>query len=268
MFVLLLTVIYLFVPRGKGWKGLFYISRKGTKRERYRDLHGVLGFWFSIILVLMLAGGLPWTDVFGSGFKQVQKVTGTGFSEQWNGRGVVSMPKLKMGKRVSLDEMVEEAKRLDLKGIVTIELPKSERGVYTISNRTSDLGQMRKNHYDQCTGQLIYGGTWGDIGILMRARLWVMAFHQGQFGWWNWLLVLVTTIALLGMSITAILSYLARKKKGTWSIPLVSDTVVLDKVLVFIIITLGVLLPLFGVSVVLIWFVEKIRNRRKITNNN
>ena len=268
MFVLLLTGIYLFVPRDKGWKGLFYINRKGTKREQYRNLHGVLGFWFSIILVLMLAGGLPWTDVFGSGFKQVQKATGTGFPGQWKGRGIVSVPKPKMGNRVSLDEMVKEAKRLDLKGIVTIELPKSERGIYSISNRTSDLGQMRKNHYDQYTGQLIYGGTWGDIGILMRARLWVMAFHQGQFGYWNWLLVLVTTIALLGMSITAILSYLARRKKGTWSIPQVSDKVVLDKVLVFIIIGLGMLLPLFGASVILIWTVEKILSKKEITSNS
>ncbi len=264
MFVLLLTGVYLFFPREKGLKGLVHINWKGSKREKHRDIHGVIGFWFSIILVLMLAGGLPWTDVFGGGFKYVQKKTNTGFPAQWQGRGLKST--VATTPAISLDEMVKKANALGLKGQVTIGLPKAKEGTYSISNQTSDLEKMTMQYYDQYTGQILYQATWSDIGILMKGRLWAMAFHQGQFGWWNWLLILVTAIALLTMSLTGILSYLARKQKGSWSIPKVSDKIVLDKVLVGGILLLGILLPLFGASVILIWVIEKINAWRHQTS--
>ena len=48
---------------------------KQGKRILFRDLHTVLGFWVSLLLLLTLAGGFPWTDVFGANLKWVQKLT-------------------------------------------------------------------------------------------------------------------------------------------------------------------------------------------------
>jgi len=100
--------IYVFWPNKKeGLKGFVSIRFNQGKRILYRDLHAVLGFWISILLLATLAGGMPWTDVFGANFKWLQKVTQTGFPKTWSARGLTSKID---GQAVSLDEMVALAK--------------------------------------------------------------------------------------------------------------------------------------------------------------
>jgi len=254
MLVLIITGLYIFWPRGRGWKGFFTICTKGNKRIVYRDLHAITGFWFSLMLLLILAGGLPWTDVFGSGFQWVQNQTNTGYPTSWQGRTFSSEVN---GQALTLDDMVRTAQNLNLKGNVSISLPKNKNAVYTISNQTSDLNRLAVYHFDQYSGKLLYHGSWEDIGVLMKTRLWVMALHQGEFGFWNWLLVLVTALALIVMSITAIISYIKRKKKGEWSIPEVPSGFSLDAGIIIMVIILGILLPLFGLSLTVIYLIEK-----------
>jgi len=84
MVVLILTGIYVFWPaKERGWKGLFSVRTQLGSRILLRDIHAVGGFWISALLLVTLAGGLPWTDVFGENYKQLQKVTHTGFSKEW-----------------------------------------------------------------------------------------------------------------------------------------------------------------------------------------
>ena len=261
--VLIITGVYLFWPRERGWKGLFTVRFNVSKRILYRDLHAVSGFWFSAILLLILAGGLPWTDVWGTGYKWVRELTDSGITKEWKGRGLKSDAK---GRSISLDRMLIKAKALNLDGEVSIGLPKSSEGVYSVSNKTSNLEMTQKYHFDQYSGVELYHGTWKDIGVMRRTRLWVMAFHQGQFGFWNWLLVLFTAIALVFMSVTALLSYLKRKKKGEWSVPEVPVSFVVGKGLLLLLVLLALFLPMFGISLVFIYFVEKLR-RKKFSNS-
>lgn len=257
MVVLLITGIWIFWPRGRGWKGLVTIRTKGPRRVMYRDLHAVTGFWFSGLLLLILAGGLPWTDVFGAGYKWVQSATNTGYPAAWNGRTFSSHVE---GVPMTLDQMVQVADSLQLTGEVSILLPQSEGSVFSVTNETSELSALSMYHFDQYSGQLLRQQGWEDIGSMMQSRLWVMAFHQGQFGWWNWFLMLLTAIALLFLSVSALLSYLRRKPKGSWGVPSSQD--LKPGVLVAsVVIILGILLPLFGLSVVLILLFEPLRVR-------
>lgn len=258
MVVLLLTGIYLFLPREQGWRGLFTVRFKAPKRIVYRDLHAVSGFWFSLLLLLLLAGGLPWTDVWGNGFKWVQRQTNTGFPKTWQGRHFRSTPQ---GKPLSLDQMLAKAQSLQLTGKVTLSLPRSPQSVFSVANQTSQLSHMRKYHFDRYSGKLIHQASWSDIGMLMKARLWAMAFHQGQFGAWNWWLVLLTALGLLLLSTTALLSYLKRKRKGEWSIPTVPSHWQIGKGLVALIVFLGIFFPLFGLSMVAIFIAQLVNTK-------
>ncbi|UTW62325.1 PepSY domain-containing protein [bacterium SCSIO 12741] len=253
MVVLLLSGLYLFWPRKVGWKGLFRIRTNGPKRLMYKDLHAVSGFWFSLILLLILAGGLPWTDVFGTGYKWVQQKTDAGYPAEWKGRSFHSQIN---GEPLTLDQMVAQARELNLPGTVSVSLPKSENSVFSVSNESSQLSSHAVYHFDQYSGKQLYHGTWSDIGLMMKTRLWVMAFHQGQFGWWNWLLVLFTSLGLTFLSISAILSYLARKKKGKLSIPSVPESAKPGFWIWMVLILLGILLPLFGLSVLFLILVQ------------
>ncbi len=259
MVVLIITGLFLFWPRERGLKGLFTIRIRQSKRILFRDLHAVSGFWFSSLLVLVLAGGLPWTDVFGESFKWVQQNTGTGFPETWESRTLKSQL---TGKPLVLDEIISKAEGLNLNGIVTIDLPQSPYGVYSIYNQTSALSAMKKIHVDQYSGEVIKSHTWADVGVLMKARLWAMAFHQGEFGLWNWYLMLFVAIGLLVLSGSAITSYLLRKQPGSFGVPKLPDHLAPSAALIVIIILMGIVLPLFGVSIVAIFCINKLIARR------
>jgi uncharacterized iron-regulated membrane protein len=251
---LLITGLFLFWPRGRGWKGFFTIRTNQTKRILYRDIHALIGFWFSFLLLIVLAGGLPWTDVFGESFKWVQKKTNTGFPATWDSRNVKSNS---IGKSISLDEIVLKAKQLNLTGKTVIDLPQNKTGVFSIYNETSELSAMKKIHLDQYSGNILVNHSWQDIGFLMKGRIWVMAFHEGEFGLWNWYLMIFIAAGLILLSIAAIISYFYRKKPNSLTIPKVPDNFSPSIALLIIIIFLGITLPLFGLSVVIIFLINK-----------
>lgn len=259
MIVLIITGLYIWWPFKRGVKGVFTIRYKEGKRILFRDVHAVLGFWISGLLLLTLAGGLPWTDVFGGNFKWVQKVTNTGYPKTWNGRGLSSAI---ANKSLTLDKMVFIAKQQNLEGTISIGLPKSSKSTFSVSNKTSNLEAQKMLHFDQYSGQLLKAHNWSDVGILMRGRMWVMVFHQGQFGVWNWWLMFGVAIALTLMSIGAVFSYLLRKQKGNWGIPKVKKDFKVGAVVILFIVLLAVLLPLFGLSVLLLFIYELMKQRR------
>lgn len=262
MIVLIITGLYIWFPFKKGTKGVFTIRFNEGKRILARDIHAVTGFWISILLLLILAGGLPWTDVFGGNFKKVQEWTNTGYSKTWRGIGLASTVK---EKRISLDEMIAIAKKENLPGTITLGLPKSPKNTFSVSNKTFPLSNQKMIHFDQYSGKLIKSHDWSDVGVLMRARMWLMAFHQGEFGGWNWYLVFIVAILLTIMSSAAIFSYLLRKPKGKLGIPKQPKNFKLSISFIVFLITLGVVFPLFGISTVLIFLAIIFGKPRKIS---
>jgi uncharacterized iron-regulated membrane protein len=263
MVVLIITGLYLFWPRGRGWKGFFTVRTNQSKRILFRDVHALSGFWFSFLLLLVLAGGLPWTDVWGEGFRMVQQKTGSGFPATWDSRMFNSNPK---GDPIPLDEIITKAKELCLKGKTVIDLPQSAKGVYSIYNETNELGEIKKIHLDQYSGKVLASHTWSDVGILMKARMWTMAFHQGEFGLWNWYLMIFVAIGLFTLSMSAIVSYAYRKTPGTLAIPKVPEHISFGIPLIVIVVMLGILLPLFGLSVLLLFLYSKLMQRQSLLN--
>lgn len=261
MVVLILTGFYIWFPFRKGnYRGVFTVRFNQGKRILYRDLHAVTGFWVSILLILTLAGGLPWTDVFGAQFKKLQKLTGTGYPPSWHGVGLYSEVN---DEPLSLDEMLDVAEQQHLKGTVKVGLPKNNKSSFFVSNETFPLSDQKMIHFDQYSGEIIHSHNWSDVGILMRGRMWVMAFHQGQLGGWNWWLIFSFAVLMTIMSTSALLSYLTRKRKGRWEIPQAPPHFMVDKILVGIILLLGVTLPLFGLSIVLIFIGGMVVGRNK-----
>ncbi|MGS2738467.1 PepSY-associated TM helix domain-containing protein [Sinomicrobium sp. M5D2P17] len=259
MIVLILTGIYIWWPKQK-WKskGLFTVRTQYGKRIFYRDLHAVTSFWISILLLIILAGGLPWTDVFGHNYKWLQEVTHTGYPETWDNAHHRSV---KQGAPVPLDSIVQLTHRLQLPGETTITLPAGEKGVFTVKNETSILEDQQVFHIDRYSGKIIARARWDSVGIMIHSRMWLMNFHQGKFGAWNFILVFLVAVLLALASISALCSYLLRKKRGTWGIPQVPPQYKAGKGIIVLIILLGICLPLFGLSIVVIYGLHQIRQR-------
>ncbi|WP_299443290.1 PepSY domain-containing protein [uncultured Aquimarina sp.] len=267
MIVLIVTGLYVWWP-SKGWKlkGYFVPRTHLDKRTFYRDIHAISGFWISILLLMILAGGFPWTDVFGNNFKQIQKLTNTGYPTTWQTNQIQSNPSR---NPLTLDQIVAKAKTRQLPGTVTLSFPKGPKGVFSVSNfNPSDLSSQQKIHFDQYSGEPILKHTWKDVGILMRGRMWFMAFHQGEFGVWNWWLMLSTAIILTIMSASAIVSYVLRKRRKSWDVPKVPVSFKVGYGIIAILVVLSVIFPLFGISLLLILGIEYGRKKYKLTKTS
>ena len=88
-----------------------------------------------------------------------------------------------------------------------------------------------------------------------------MAFHQGELGTWNFIIVLITALALTFLCIAGLLSYLKRKRTGDWGLPAVSKNIKFGLPVLAIVVILGIILPLFGLSVILIFSLEFVFNK-------
>ncbi|MBO1254391.1 PepSY domain-containing protein [Alteromonas sp. 5E99-2] len=252
--VLILTGVYVWFPhKGAGNGGVFSIRFDQGKQKLFRDLHAVLGFWCSLVLLMFLAGGMPWTDMFGSQLKWVQKQTNTGYPMLWqSGKGLESTNPNNV-EPLNLDAIAKIAiQDYQLSGDISITLPKGTEGTYKITNHAFYTEDQSVLYVNQYTGETIKHLTWDQVGILMDARQLFMRLHQGEYGLLNWIAVLTVAVLLFISATGACLSYLKRKPQGSWGIPRVPQRFNADKTLVGIIVLLGVVFPMFGISLVVI----------------
>lgn len=261
--VLVLTGLYIWWP-AKRWSvsGFFTIRTSQGKRVFYRDMHSVLGFWLSIFMLVILAGGMPWTDLFGSQLKWVQSQTDTGYPSTW--RSSANQSQVTGANALNLDDMVAIAQQDNLPGAVTLKLPHGEAAVFTVGNRSTFLQDQVVKHYDQYTGGLVKAHTWDDVGILMDVRQVFMKLHQGQYGLISWLAVMIVALLFAVSTAAGLVSYLIRKPKGGWGLPTVPAGFRVDWVVVVLIIGMGVLFPMLGGSLLLLWIWETLRTRRAV----
>jgi len=254
--VLVLTGLYVWWPaKTFALAGFFTVRTKKGRHIFFRDLHSVIGFWLSLFMLTILAGGMPWTDVFGTQLKWVQKQTDTGYPATW--QKTKNLQSSLAGQPFSLDQMVETARALNLPGTLKIVLPKSPKSVFSASNRAFYLSDQEVYHLDQYSGQIIKSHTWSDVGFLMDMRQIFMRVHQGEYGLINWVIVLVLTIIFTISTLAGLISYLFRKPAGRWGLPKVPEQFRVGKVLIAMIIILGAVFPMFGGSLILLWLWDK-----------
>jgi len=163
--------------------------------------------------------------------------------------GALSKP---TSKKLTIDEMVIKASKEPLLGKITLDFPKHPKAPFSISNNTFNFDQMHKIHFDQYSGKKLMTLGWDDIGILMQGRLWTMAFHQGQLGTWNFVLMLIVTLLLAIVSVSGLLSFQAR----SWGIPEAPINFKASIGLAVLIAILGIIFPLFGISLIAIFLIE------------
>ncbi|MCG3864269.1 MULTISPECIES: PepSY domain-containing protein [unclassified Photobacterium] len=251
--VLIITGLYLFFPRSiSGIKSLFIVRVKQGKRIFYRDLHTVSGFWLSMALLVVLAGGLPWTELFGSNYKLLRDTTETGYPKGFNGKGLKSSEQQGANSQ-ALDDIVLLAQHKQLAGTVTISIPTKSSGIFSISNRAKDLYQQKKIHVDQYNGKTIAEYSWDEVGILSHGRQIVMRIHQGElFGQANWFFMFGISVMTAILSLSALVSYCLRKPKKSLGLPTVAQDKKIGPLLWGTMAMFAIVLPMFGISLLLI----------------
>jgi len=286
--VLMVSGLYLWCPKGTGLSGVFWPRFGLGRRILLRDLHAVTGFWVAGFALVLLLTGLPWAEVWGSGFKAIRTEMGWIKGEQdWTigGRAVAGEHAMHMNgastmqqgrarepfpprslyatnhpasTAVGLDLVVARAETENLVFPVIVAPPEGSDSPWTTRSDSQNRPLRVTLRYDPRNGRELSRETFDDKHVIDRVVGYGVAWHEGQlFGLANQLIGTLTAVALITLSVTGFLSWRRRKPEGRLGAPppLPARLDGIGIRLVAAVLLLG--LPMFTISAAILWLLDR-----------
>lgn len=260
--VLFVTGLYLWWPRGnRTWRKVFTLpNRKG--RMWWKQTHMFAGVLACVLVVPILVTGLPWTDVWGGMLKSVQSYTGQESpSRAFGGAPILSNKSIK--QRLSYERVIEIAQTAGAPEPYEIRPPKNLTGTYYVVSSIDSRTDRVELHIDQFSGAIVNRVDFDDYPPIAAAVSLGIAFHQGElYGLVNKLQNLLAAGLGLTLSITGFVAWWKRRPAGSIGVPQTMLSNSLGKGLAISIIVLAVLLPLMGLSLIVVLLLDWILFRK------
>jgi uncharacterized iron-regulated membrane protein len=244
--VLIATGLYMWWPRGFGWRAVLIPSFARGGRVMWRSLHGVLGFWISLFLVFFLVSGLSWAGIWGG--KMVQAWSQFP-AEKWDNvplsddthasmnHGPKEVPwaleqtpmpasgsqagaaGLPAGTEITIDTMDQLARAIGFDGRYQMNLPSGETGVYTfsrdsMSTDSTDPMSDRTVHVDRYTGNILADVRYEDYSLAGKAMAVGIALHMGTMGLWSVLANTAVCLSVLFLCASSVVMWWKRRAGG------------------------------------------------------
>ena len=280
--VLTITGLYLWWPRdGQGIGAVLFPRLSAKGRQLWKSWHLVLGFYSSVFFVVFLISGLTWAGIWG---ERMTQAWSTFPAEKWDNVPLSDMTHASMnhgavkevpwtleqtpmpasgseagvtgtpeGQPVTLDALVSLARSLGFDQRFQLAFPKSETAVWTISRDTMSNDSAnplddRTVHVDQYTGRILADAGFDDYGAAGKAMAAGIAFHEGDMGLWNLILVNLVCLSLIFLSVSGIVMWWKRRPKGAGRLvaPTVSEPGPLWKTGALVMLGTALLFPLSG----------------------
>ncbi|UAA38333.1 PepSY domain-containing protein [Paraneptunicella aestuarii] len=260
--VLVCTGLYLWWPRStKGLAGVLYPRLSGGRRQFWRDLHAVTGIWVSGLALFLLITGLPWTTVWGNGFKSIrsyysQSISQPATEQSWSTDPAQARMEW-MAKATDVfdlkPEIYQQANQLNLSAPVELSVSNAKVNQW----KAASLDQNRPNRstaWIDNNGKVVRTSHFADKSTLDKAINIGIAAHEGQlFGLANQLLGVFTAICLLILSGSGFWLWLKRKPTGALGAPPSQQTGRFILVSVWV---ASILLPVVFASLTVVWAIE------------
>ena len=269
--IMLITGLYLWWPREtRGAAGVLYPRFGQGRAVFWRDLHAVTGIWISTLALFLLITALPWTTVWGAGFKQLRQLGEPAVRQDWSaGRAAEHAEHLRdmsaatLATPVSLDDIVRRVTALHLDPPVRVYLPSDRQPFWRVRSETQNRPRVRELELDARTGELLREQHFGEKPLLDRIVGIGVAAHEGQlFGAANQMLGLATALGLVTICVSAIVMWWRRRPGGTLGVPAPRvEGFRISWPLGLTIALLGILLPVFGASLLLLAISTRLRTR-------
>ncbi|KCV83356.1 PepSY-associated TM helix domain-containing protein [Actibacterium atlanticum] len=248
--VMFITGIYLWWPRGeRRWRDVLSLPR-GAGRPWWRQAHLLVGGLAFVLIMPLLASGLPWTDVWGGGLSYVQEQTGQKSKSLRFGGGVPNSV-AQSGDTIPAETVFDIARAQGLVAPYELRPPKNNKAAYWIRSASRNRFEQTELIIDQYSGDVLKRHEFSDNPAVAKTVSLGISFHQGElYGIAN--LVQNTLAALLGvaLSVTGFVAWWKRRPKGTLGVP-AAPTAALSSGMGILIIGLMIFLPLMGASLVL-----------------
>ncbi len=251
LIVLLLSGIYLWWPRSLPKRGNFKPDTSNTGRSLLREFHSVFGAWASLWILALLLSGLPWTVFWGSTLDTVA-------GEEALPHAIFKVRPMSQSDttltEVSMNTLIRRANEEGMHHGFTIDFPWAANGTYAITtSHHADLDQITYLFFDRRDGSLIDAYRWNDLGKVGRATSIGVAFHLGRlFGEWNQWMNLFAVLMVIFLCISGPIMWWKRKPANAFGAPAVPERQSVTLPIAAVMVVLGILLPLFGISLLLI----------------
>ena len=247
--VMFATGMYLWWPRGQRTWGQVFRLPGGTGRSWWRETHLFTGFLATLLIVPIIITGLPWTDVWGGGLSYVQEQTGTK-SKSLRFGGDVPGSTASQGTPVTYATVFDIARNEGLVYPLEMRPAKDDGAAYWVRSASKNRYEQTELIVDQYSGAVLKRHGFEANPALAQGVSLGISFHQGElYGWAN--LAQTTLAALLGvvLSVSGFVAWWMRKPAGKLGVPAAPDAA-LGTGMIILIITLMILLPLMGISLI------------------
>jgi uncharacterized iron-regulated membrane protein len=276
--VLIVTGLYLWLPkRRQSLSGVLFPRLNKGKKILRRDLHAVPAFWITAGMLFLIMTGLPWSGFWGSNFQVITTNSGSGYPPSiWTGSAPISTIKTKDIADVpwaaenldvplseiqgfipiSIDEVIAIANREGLRPIYTVSIPSEKDGVYTLSAFPPKAKDEVTMHIDQYTGAVLADYRYDDYGLIGKIVAMGITLHKGtEFGLINQLCCLLICLGIIFVAVSGFYLWLKRKPKKGFGAPKALSSKKMKSFLILLIV-LGILFPLVGVSLIVVWLLD------------
>lgn len=276
--ILIVTGIYLWFPKDKRKiLGVFIPRFKGGRKNLIRDLHVVPAFWISAGMLFLVITGLLWSGLWGTKVQYLATNAGVGYPPSiWVGSAPSSTVKTKEIADVpwaaqnldvptsqiqgyiplSINEVVNIANEQNIYPTYTVIFPKKREGVYTISSFPPKAKDEATLHIDQYTGAILADYRYDNYQPIGKLMAWGITVHKGlEYGLPNQIAGLIICIGIVGMVVSGVVLWWKRKPSGQLGAPK-SPGIKKMKGLAVILILFGILFPLVGVSIIIVYLID------------
>lgn len=259
--IMVITGLYLWWPRTVGLLGILLPRLRSHRRIVWRDLHAIPGFFLSLWILVIISTGLPWSVVWGNMLDKFAVSIGEEFPQEVFGNRPQSVPG---AERLDMNAIVSVAQAEGLSRGYEIQYPWGDTGTFAVMPLRH--GETATNtaylFIDQFSGEIHKDIRWADIGAVGQLTSLGVRLHEGRlFGSLNQFMNLAAVIVLICMGITGFTMWLLRKPKGSLGAPRVLPSLQIEKGIILTIIILGIVLPLAGVSMLLLWLWDRAQNK-------
>lgn len=270
-------------------------SGDGTNPLKFQKIHAIFGLVIAIPLFVIVLTGIPWSVFMGSHISTFgQDHPELGRTElrynppqsnvneiPWATRSLDQPTSNHKGhgdhhsdsnvstnipNQQSLDSIINKALNDNIVKPFSIVYPSNELGVFTVSKGSNtgvtglDVSPYEETtaYFDQYSGEFIAKVNYEDYGIIGKWFTWGIPLHEGHlFGIANKIVNLIVCIAFLAAIAMGFVSWMKRIRPGDFNLPKrINKPWSIGAILTILI--LGILMPLFGLSVLVIFIIESI----------
>lgn len=289
--VMILTGLYLWLPRGRfRLAGVVYPRLSQRGRIFWRDLHSVSGLWISVVTLLLLLSGMPWSSFWGNYLTWVRNHwTETTGVPDWPVGGVEPSPNhaptqalLTTGSAMpgmnaaemaamsapvaaraapdlhALDAVVPAALALHAPRPVWVLPPAPGQRDWVLSSRIQDR-PLRVTYQIDPAGRVTGRSGFAQENVIDRVVNVAVAAHEGHlFGRLNQAILLANALCILLVTVSAAVMWWRRRPAHGLGAPPVGTRPAFSMALAVSVVALALLFPLFGLSLVAVLLLDRI----------